>query len=76
MRMAIAIAAAGAMAFGGLAASASAATDVGQGYGSYIKESCGMSFGQLRQASPHPVTPSAGAKAFAMNGVAIHCPSD
>ncbi len=73
MKMAVAIAAAGAMALGGLAASASATTDVGQGYGSYIKENCGMSFGQLRQASPHPVTPSAGAKAFAMNSVAGHC---
>ena len=75
MKVIIAIAASGAMALGGFAASASATTDVGQGYGAYIKNACGMSFGQLRQAAPHPVTPSAGAKAFAIDGVESHCPA-
>ena len=54
-----------------------ATASAGDGYGKTIKDQCGASFGQLRQLSPHPVTPSSGAKSFVETpGVlALHCPS-
>ena len=59
----------------------SAPAMAGNGYGKQIKDQCGASFGQLRQASPHGVTPSKGAKYFATTevepGVTVldfHCP--
>ena len=57
------------------AVAAPAAADGHFGYGKEIKDECGASFGQLRQLSPHPVTPSAGAKNFVMSpdGLAFHC---
>ena len=60
----------------------SAPAMAGNGYGKQIKDQCGdLSFGQLRKASPHAVTPSKGAKYFATTEVApgvtvldFHCP--
>jgi hypothetical protein len=49
------------------------ATASAGGYGKTIKDECGASFGQLRQLSPHPVTPSKGAKYFVENVLASHC---
>ena len=45
----------------------------GNAYGKTIKDECGASFGQLRQLSPHPVTPSKGAKYFAEVLLGAHC---
>lgn len=50
-----------------------ATASAGNGYGKTIKDECGASFGQLRQLSPHPVTPSSGAKSFVENALALHC---
>ena len=50
-----------------------ATASAGNGYGKTIKDECGASFGQLRNLSPHPVTPSKGAKYFAEELLAVHC---
>jgi hypothetical protein len=50
-----------------------ATASAGNGYGKTINDECGASFGQLRQLSPHPVTPSKGAKYFVENVLASHC---
>jgi hypothetical protein len=60
-------------AIGAVAAPAAAMPDE-YGYGKTIKDRCDASFGQLRQASPHPVTPSKGAKSFAETVLDVHCP--
>jgi hypothetical protein len=60
-----AIATVAAAAFAIAALGAPVAADSHPAYGKTIKEACGASFGQLRQLSPHPVTPSKGAKSFA-----------
>ena len=75
MKRVVAFAAAGALALSAFAGVAGAAPGNGNAYGKDIKDSCEASFGQLRQLSPHPVTPSSGAKNFATsaNGVAFHC---
>jgi hypothetical protein len=54
-----------------LAVPATASAD--DGYGKTIKDECGASFGQLRNLSPHPVTPSKGAKYFAEELLSVHC---
>lgn len=50
-----------------------ATASAGNGYGKTIKDECDASFGQLRKASSHPVTPSKGAKYFAEELLAAHC---
>ena len=69
---ALGIVAATALAVAAVGAPAAAASD--KAYGKTIKDTCGASFGQLRQLSPHPVTPSKGAKNFAVNLLSVHCP--
>jgi hypothetical protein len=70
MKKIAALVAAGALAMSAFAGVASAH---GNAYGKTIKDECGYSFGQLRQLSPHSVTPSKGAKYFVKNTLASHC---
>jgi hypothetical protein len=62
-KKALGILAASALAIAAIGAPVAADSD--KAYGKTIKDACGASFGQLRQLSPHPVTPSKGAKNFA-----------
>ena len=70
MKKTLGIALAAALAISAVSAPAMA----GNGYGKEIKDRCDASFGQLRKASPHPVTPSKGAKYFATTVLDVHCP--
>jgi hypothetical protein len=82
MKKFVAMAAAGALAMSAFAGVASASghpgnasgNASGKAYGKVIIDRCGASFGQLRKAAPHKVTPSKGAKYFVKNTLASHCP--